>query len=152
MCFYWKNRSVLVLLTGLFVIMAAAQGHAQRSKDEQKKPEDRKKNYGEVLYMNMCSQNYYNYFNPGDKLDSKGEQQMVNHIRASCQCLYKNLNDVFSRTDILNYVQSRHVSVETASRQYGSTPDQVYEVMSSEDLREDCRHLNDMGTSYEDDS
>ena len=141
---------LLALIAGIFVAMAAGKAYAQQVSDNQGQEKEDKKSYSKLLFMNMCSQDYHNFLNPGDKLDSKGQQQMVNHIRASCQCLYKNLNKIFSKTDILRYVQSRHVSPATASRKYGQTPRQVYDVMTSEELREECRHLNDMGASFDD--
>ena len=141
---------LLVLMAGIFVAIAADKAYAQQGVDKQGQEKKGKKSYSKRLFINICSQDYYNFLNPGDKLDSKGYKQMVNHIRASCQCLYKNLNKVFSKTDILHYVQSRHVSSASASRKYGQTPLQVYNVMTSEELREECHHLNDMGASFDD--
>lgn len=139
---------VLTCLAGILLYAPAANAQVRDNAENK----DREMTYGKALFLNMCSQDYYNYFNPGDKLSSKARQQMVSHIRASCQCLYNNLEDVFSENDILSYVQSRHVSRDTALREYGNISDQVYEMMTSEELREECRHLYDMGASYDDES
>lgn len=139
---------LLALVVG--VIAVSDLSYAQTGNEAEDGARDTM-SYTKALFMNQCSQDYYAYFNPGDKLNAKGRQQMVNHIKASCQCLYKNLNKVFSENGIMQYIQSQHVSSQTAQKYYGKKHDQVYDLLTSEELREKCHHLNDMGATYGED-